>query len=883
MLAEYDVFLSHAWADGDYPQRIAEALTAADLRVWFDATEIQDFASITNAVVHGLAKSKVLLAYYSKTYPLRRACQWELTAAFLAAQTEGDPRKRVLVISPEISPDHIHPIELRDAKFRKAPETSEELSGLVDAICKHVEKIDDALGDIHPLDSPEWYGATPLGSTRFVGRFAEMWKIHSLLHAADVAQITGASWTSGRIGQVAGLGGIGKSLVAEEYALHFGRAYPGGIFWLAAYGDGEAGAGVNPKEREELRTDQMRAIAENLGLATKGLTPGETETAVRREIGRRGKPCLWIVDDVPSGLDALTLRRWFAPHSLARTLITTRSREYELVANRIDLSVLQPEDAYQLITSRRSPVDEGEMDQAHGLAADLGHHALALDVTASALKSYGERPYQTFRGELANEDADAMELAKLLADALPNGHEASISRTMLRSIRKLSPAGLDFLRLASILPAAPIPASLISAVFAIADGIRSSEPNQRQRLGFHEATSGSLAEIAGEKQDSRSVHTLVSRTVRFQEAPTPQRTKTLRAAAIKVLNDRISKCAEDVRSHRAIEPLIVHARHLVAAPTTLSEALLLAWVARYESERGAYGLAASLFQRELEFRMATQGPSHSEIADSMNNLAENLRLSGDLAAAQDLHERALAARRRWLGGADPDTLDSMNNLALILEEQGDLRGALRIQEQVLDITSRTLGPEDRRTLVAMQNIAGNWWKQGDTQKAGKIEEEVLAIRRRILGSDNPDTLTSMSNLAMTLGTQGDLTAARALLEEAITLQRPIFKPEHPQMIRALNNLAQILFEERDFSAARTVESEVLPLLRGQLGPEHPFTLRSAWRLFRILMTLGDRATARAILDSYLRWLLDRDPSTLDSERREARDAVRQTYINLKWD
>ena len=67
MLAAYDVFLSHTWADGDRSRQIAEALTKAGLRVWFDASEIDDFTSITRAVTEGLAKSKALLAYYSKT------------------------------------------------------------------------------------------------------------------------------------------------------------------------------------------------------------------------------------------------------------------------------------------------------------------------------------------------------------------------------------------------------------------------------------------------------------------------------------------------------------------------------------------------------------------------------------------------------------------------------------------------------------------------------------------------------------------------------------------------------------------------------------------------------------------------------------------------
>jgi hypothetical protein len=216
--------------------------------VWFDANAIDDFDSITHAVTDGLAKSKALIAYYSKTYPLRRACQWELTAAFLAAQTEGDPRRRVLVISPEQRPDHIHPIELRDAKFRKAPSNDAEMRELIEAICKHVAMLEGPLADIHPLTAPNWYGITPVGSTCFVGRLAEMWQVHSLLHQSDVTQITGAAVATGGIGQVSGLGGVGKSLLAEEYALHFGAAYPGGVFWLRAYGNDDVQTPLGPEQ-----------------------------------------------------------------------------------------------------------------------------------------------------------------------------------------------------------------------------------------------------------------------------------------------------------------------------------------------------------------------------------------------------------------------------------------------------------------------------------------------------------------------------------------------------------------------------------------------------------------------------------------------------------
>ena len=115
-------------------------LTNARLRVWCDADEISDFASI-RAVTEGLAKSKALLAYYSNTYPLRRACQWELTVAFLAAQTEGDPAPGPGRQSQQ-GADHIHPIELRDAKVLNAPNTDVEMQRFVQAIVQHVAAVD---------------------------------------------------------------------------------------------------------------------------------------------------------------------------------------------------------------------------------------------------------------------------------------------------------------------------------------------------------------------------------------------------------------------------------------------------------------------------------------------------------------------------------------------------------------------------------------------------------------------------------------------------------------------------------------------------------------------------------------------------------------------
>jgi hypothetical protein len=88
-------FFSYPHKDAEEVKQILQALQAEGLNVWIDKSEINDFASISISIFNGLAHSKALLAYYSQNYWLSRACQWELTAGFLAAQHEGDPRKRV--------------------------------------------------------------------------------------------------------------------------------------------------------------------------------------------------------------------------------------------------------------------------------------------------------------------------------------------------------------------------------------------------------------------------------------------------------------------------------------------------------------------------------------------------------------------------------------------------------------------------------------------------------------------------------------------------------------------------------------------------------------------------------------------------------------------
>jgi hypothetical protein len=628
--SSYDVFLSYPRADRAAVQPIAQALRDHGLQVFVDAPEIEDFTRITSSITDGLAGSRVLVAYYSKQYPTRRACQWELTAAYLAAQRTGDPSRRILVLNPEPTLDHLHPGELRDALFRGPPTQGDQaaLDELAQAVADRVQKLPGPLGQVAPLVPARWLPTQGLGSTRFVGRLPDMWRLHSALHPETTRLTVGR--TGQAVAQLRGLGGIGKTLLAEEYALRFGAAYPGGIFWLRAYGSHQTD---RPTTFEELAADhdrQVRAIAARLGLPVADRSPDEVLGALGRELAERGQPCLWVVDDLPDRLQAPQVQALLAPHPVACSLLTTRSRRYEDLAAVVDLDVLPPEDALTLLTRHRPIHTEQEQVAADRLLLDLGYHALAVDVAGAALRTQtGLASFAEFRAALHDPSHDELELAADLAKALPGGHEASIATTLRRSIRRLDPPGSDVIRLAAVLAAAPLPLALIAAVLQHADGLDERGARRQATGGIAQIETFSLAsptslggdpDATGEPtvEGGWVVHGLVARTMRFTD-PDQQRPAALRTAAIAVLTQALQAIV-DPSAHTSLRQVVPHARH----PRTTAEAELLDRVGRYDYERGDYRAAEQAERQALDVYQRLLDPEHPDTLTSMNNLAETL-------------------------------------------------------------------------------------------------------------------------------------------------------------------------------------------------------------------------------------------------------------------
>src|SRR5574337_122851 len=729
------LFLSYRRSRKAAVQAAKAALEAAGIDVWLDVEDIDPLADFPERIREGIDSSHAMLVWWSADYAESDICLQELRRGWQHARRHtSDVARRVWVLNPEASGEHIFAGELDSSNFLAPPRPGAEKAWAA-ALKRRVDALlpEGPLADArHAEPAPPIHGAPP-PSREFTGRGAELMRIHSALFPARV----GAA-AAGVGVQVHGLGGLGKTELAAKYVADFTAAYPAGVLWLnlapwrparpATETDAQNGwlraldaalthapelwrsIALDPEGKARPAPEVRERLARHFSLSPRERA-GVRDAASNLGDGNSGgpTPCLVVLDNLPE-LSPLDARRRIldflaAPGPQGKTLVTTRdARPVEGYAD-LNLEVLASDDALRLLARYRPAPAAAEREAMAALVAEVGGHTQALVLLG---ERYREDPGGYPRALTALREQGQLPRIEAIAEQLADelGAKArGIVATFAISIEPLPEPARHLLGLASVCaPNTPIP----DALLALAFGGEATEDNFA--VALRALLRASLLERRGEDGHLR-IHPLVAiATLAILKPNAP----ALEGAVANALCQRLAVLEDDMSRARAFAAEAAQATY--AAPRHRNETgvSLWLWVGGYEKDQGTLSLAREANAAALTMATEVLGEDHPDTLTAKNNLAETLCAQGDLAGARTLHGAVLAARRRVLGENHPNTLNSMNNLAETLSDQGDLAGA--------------------RTL----------------------EEAVLAARRWVQGEEHPPTLTAMNNLAETLRAQGDL-------------------------------------------------------------------------------------------------------------------------------
>lgn len=854
MSAVGTLFFSYRRSQLDTVRPVVDALRRAGVEVFFDQDAIDPLASFPDKIRQGIAASHALLAWWSQDYGESDHCLAEYRLAWSHARRHSaDVAQRLWVVNPEADAGHISAGEANASNFLRPPKAGEE-----QAWAENLRDKLQALLPCGPLNDERQLPPAPVrypnpfprGNPHFTGRNRELMRIHSLLHPPRIG---------GQASNVAlhahGLGGIGKTELALQYAEQFQAAYPGGVYWLNLAGfDPERFSADNIEENAKHAWAHavFSALGEQIGLTVNEENKPFPADALRQKLAEHlaaSGDFLWIVDNVPPLRPADRRERiladWQAPAAQGRTLITSRDSLALAGYTPLALERLSHEDSQRLLAQYRLPLHETEKCACTDIANQLGGHPLALTLAGHALNCVydnSEHPYADLHKNLiARAAVPTLEnLAERLRPEL--GDKASgILASIDISVRTLSEAAWRLLQLAATCASnLPIPKALLALAY---------HPNDPSQAPTRELLRVGLLQALSDDNRVR-MHPLVAEASFALLMVTAEEREALREELANALRVRLQD-EEAQRASISREDDAAQAQELVRVLRGEASWLLQWAMGDFLRMRGHYSEARGHQENVLVKCKAQLGEDHPSFLGAIGNLAITQAELGELDSAAVLAKQVLRGFQQLDGRTPISMLTAMSNLASILNMQGKLSDARALQEKVLEQYLEDLGDKHPLTLSAIRGLSITLFALGDLPVARILQEHVLMQYLYLYGDDHPLALRIMSDLAVTVKAQGELILALDLQKLALEKYQQLLGKTHPGSLNAMHNLVATLTELGRLKDACLLQETVLAGYRKQFKDDHPYTLKAMQNLAIIFEMQGNLIGARALLEQVL--------------------------------
>jgi hypothetical protein len=650
----------------------------------------------------------------------------------------------------------------------------------------------------------------------FMGRENDLNMLYTEMQTAHkrAAAIVGSS--------IHGLGGIGKTRLAIEYAWRYQNDYNALLFVAADSPEKLFSNLAALSARPILNLPEQHAQEEQIKY-----------DAVKQWLnGHAG--WLLILDNADGKTVVEEVETLFAGLHGGHILITSRQTNWGNHLNPLPLDILEETPAVSFLLERtkgkrrKSAEDESF---ARLIAADLGYLALALEQAGAFIYTRRLTLAQYRQAWQTNHD-QVLEWYDERLMAYPY----SLAVTWQTSVLQLSADAKKLLdRLAWLAPD-PTPESLLNV-----------QVYNEHNIDY-DAT---LSELNGLSLVNRldtpffTVHRLVQDVTRRKQH---------REVAEKNINaclNWIDKAfvgdPADITSWPALEPLVPHALAVTAnqarlATNTRAESRLLNQLGVWYLTKAQFGEAEPLMRRALQIDEEGFGKNHPIVAGDLSDLAQLLQATNRLEEAEPLMRRALQIGEQSFPENHPDVARDLNNLAHLLKETNRLSEAEPLMRRALQIDEQSFGENHPDVARDLSNFAQLLKVTNRLAEAEPLMRRALQIDEQKFGINHPHVARRLNNLAQLLDETNRLAEAELLMRRALEIDEQSFGKNHPDVARDLNNLAQLLKVTNRLVEAEPLMLRALQIDEQSFGQNHPNVagdLNNLAQLFKVTNRLAE--------------------------------------------
>ncbi|MFJ3669814.1 FxSxx-COOH system tetratricopeptide repeat protein [Streptomyces sp. NPDC090106] len=727
----------------------------------------------------------------------------------------------------------------------------------------------------------------PSRNSHFTGRSALLERLRDTLGRGTDAE--GAS----TMYALCGLGGVGKTQIALEYAHRFAADHDV-VWWISA-------------ESPESVIDALSNLARRLGLRTGDDAALGAREALDHLWQTPGLRWLLVFDNADEPQD---VSRYF-PGGAGRVLVTSRNRAWQQRAEIMEIEPFLRAESIERLLLRAADL---RLEDAERVAAAVGDLPLALDQAGAWLAETGT-PVDLYLAALEEQALQVMSLGRPANYPEPVGATWNVS---IERLKERSPAAVRLLQLCAFFAAEPISMTLLYSDRMVSF-LAAAEPALQERMlvgrVIREIGRFALARVDAVTL-SIQVHRLVQAVIRSGLTPHEQR-ETQHIVhrilvSVRPSGDEPVDYPENGPLFEAIWPhlkasgaaecdepetralLMDRVRHLwrrgdLNAALSLADDLRERWQIRLAGSEdldlqvqllrlqchtgnvlrslGRYDEAAELGFSTLSGQRALLTPGHPHTLMTASALAADLGSLGRFDEALELATEAHTGFEDIFGANHPRTLNARNNLALCLRLLGRYDEARTLDEEVYALRRTHLGGAHPHTLFTLTILGRDLRDTGHYEKSVAELSTSHELCKENLGEDHPETLRTAKSLAVSLRRAGRVEEALGLTERTLEHYRLRETPvTTPDVLDCTLNHACDLYAAGVRGRALHLAQDVVGQYRAALGERHPATLDAVNNLGVFLSGSAEHARARLLLErnlAALRTVLgERHPHTL---------------------
>jgi tetratricopeptide (TPR) repeat protein len=575
-----------------------------------------------------------------------------------------------------------------------------------------------------------------------------------------------------------GLGGLGKTQLAVEYAHRFREQYPKGVIWLTADQDIDA---------------QLIQVAKQAKwISHKSEHSDILNVALRRL--KTKSDCLIIFDNVEKYQDIEP----YLPVATAEPhlLLTSRAPQKGFIP--IPIELLNEEQSLQLLLKEScrdlDSFSEAEKKAAHEIAKALAGLPLAIEIAGAYLNYIPKFTFQNYLTILRENFDKAMAGDQLFSFT---GHKKNLYATLRISQQVLDRAPLleEILNLLTWSGSSSMGISLIATILDKPEadlyhalGLGTSlrvlhKPSEEDRYAIHR-----LVCQVRQKQfpitDNKNIQWIKDKCQRLGDWFEERRTEYTDLLIFEKETDHLNQWLNHVAHYSP---------HHTVRLTWLQTYPLYQWGKYHE----AHELAKSAFS-QMEKLPKIDQKLKANILDDLGSTFSSL---GNYKEGLMYQKNALEIRQQLFGENHPNLAISLNNVGHTNSHMGNHLEALKYLVRALEIRKKFFGENHSNTATSFNNVGYSFYQLGNYQEAIKYQIRALEIRQQLLGENHPDTARSFNNVANTYFKLKQYNEALNYSKKAFQIRSRILEEHHPDTANSLNNHAVYLTKLKKFKEA----------------------------------------------------------------------------------